>query len=273
MSAEAIDPTASAGASAPEAPEARRWRTKIAARPVSDATADAAELHHKADQVSRGAARAAVLGVNDGLVTVLALIVGLAGADASPSAVRLAGIASVVAGAFSMAAGEWVSVRAQVEMYQGVLAELRSLMTRNPRLVLETLGERLEDFGFDTSTAQKATTEIGLDEDLFLSFTARTVFGVNPDELGSPMTAALSSLVLFSLGAAVPLVPWFFTEGGAGVAWTVALTALSAVAVGAYIGRSGGTSVVRAGARQLVIVALASGITYGIGAAVGTTVS
>lgn len=268
MSAESLPATAPT-----EEAGSRRWRTKIAARPGGDDAADAAELHRKADQVSRGAARAAVLGVNDGLVTVLALILGLAGANASPAAVRLAGIASVVAGAFSMAAGEWVSVRAQVELYQGVLGELRSLLVRNPRLVLETLGERLENFGFDTSTAQKATTEIGLDEDLFLSFTARTVFGVNPDELGSPITAALSSLALFSVGAAVPLLPWFFTHGGAGVAWTVALTSLSAVAVGSYIGRSGGTSMVRSAVRQLVIVALAAGITYGIGAAIGTTVS
>ena len=213
-----------------------------------------------------------MLGVNDGLVTVLALILGLAGANASVSAVRLAGAASLVAGAFSMAAGEWVSVRAQVELYQGVLTELRALVGRNPKLVLDNLVDRLEAFGFDTSTAQKATTEIGLDEDLFLSFTARTVFGVNSDELGSPLTAALSSLLLFSLGALVPLLPWFFTQGGAGVAWTVALTSVSAVVVGAYIGRSGGTAAWRSAARQLVIVALASGITYGIGAAIGTTV-
>ena len=246
-------------------------RIRIAARP-SDSASDAAELQRKADQVARGAARAAVLGVNDGLVTVLALILGLAGANASASAVRLAGVASLIAGAFSMAAGEWVSVRAQVELYQGVLGELRSLVARNPKLVLDTLEERLEGFGFDTSTAQKATTEIGLDEDLFLSFTARNVFGVNSDELGSPMTAELSSLVLFSLGALVPLVPWFFTQGGSGVAWTVTLTSLVAVAVGAYIGRSGGTPMWRSALRQLVIVVLASGITYGIGAAIGTTV-
>jgi VIT1/CCC1 family predicted Fe2+/Mn2+ transporter len=140
-------------------------------------------------------------------------------------------------------------------------------------LVLDTLEQRLEDAGMDTSTAQKATTELALDEDLFFSFTARNVFGVNEDELGSPMTAAVSSLVLFALGALVPLVPWFLTEGAAGVAWTVALTSISAVAVGAYIGRSGGTSIARSATRQLVIVALAAGITYGIGALVGTSVA
>lgn len=172
-----------------------------------------------------------------------------------------------------MAAGEWVSVRAQVELYQGVLGELRSLVGRNPKLVLDALEDKLEGFGFDTSTAQKASTEIGLDEELFLSFAARNVFGVNDDELGSPMTAALSSLALFSLGALVPLAPWFFTEGGAGVALTIVLTTVSAVVVGAYIGRSGGTSAWRSALRQFVIVAGAAGITYGIGALFGTTVS
>ena len=239
---------------------------------ASDAAADAAELHRKADQVSRGAARAAVLGVNDGLVTTLALVLGLAGASSSVTAVRLAGVASLVAGAFSMAAGEWVSVRAQVELYRGVLGELRALVGRNPKLVLDTLQEKLEGFGFDTSTAQKATTEIGLDEDLFLSFTARTVFGVNADELGSPVTAALSSLSLFAAGSAVPLVPWFVTRGGAAVAWTVALTSVSAAFVGAYIGRSAGTPMWRGAARQVAIVTVAAGVTYAIGAAVGTTV-
>lgn len=263
--------TDAAAASARDRPAGRGARTRIAAHP-SDSVEDAANLHRRAVQVSRGAARAAVLGVNDGLVTVLALTLGLAGAHASVSAVRLAGFASLVAGAFSMAAGEWVSVRAQVEMYQGVLGDLRALLGRNPKLVLDTLEERLENFGFDTSTAQKATTEIALDEDLFLSFTARTVFGVNSDELGSPLTAALSSLLLFSLGALVPLLPWFFTQGGAGVTWTIALTAIGAVAVGGYVSRTGGTQIWRGAVRQLVIVALAAAITYGIGAAVGTTV-
>jgi VIT1/CCC1 family predicted Fe2+/Mn2+ transporter len=203
---------------------------------------------------------------------VLALILGLVGANASVSAIRLAGVASLIAGACSMAAGEWVSVRAQVELYQGVLDELRSLVSRNPKLVLGTLVERLEGFGFDTSTARKATTEIGIDDELFLSFTARTVFGVNSDELGSPMVAALSSLALFSLGALVPLLPWFVTRGAAGVTATVVLTSIAAVVVGAYVSRSGGSPVWRGALRQFVIVVLAAGITYGIGAAIGTTV-
>jgi hypothetical protein len=169
--------------------------TQIPIEPsVRDAAADTAALRRKADQVARGGARAAVLGVNDGLVTNLCLIIAVAAADASPSAVRLAGFASLVAGAFSMAAGEWVSVRSQAELSGGLLTEMRRLIGRNPKLVLDELVNELVDDGFARDTARKASTELPLDEDNFLDFTARTVFGVNPSELGSPVTAAVSSL-------------------------------------------------------------------------------
>ena len=114
----------------------------------------------------------------------------MAGADASASAVRLAAFASLLAGAVSMAAGEWVSVKSQVELYSGLLDELRRLVHSDPGLVLDELTERLEEAGFARSTAQQASTELPLDEDRFLRFTSATVFGLDPNELGSPMTAA-----------------------------------------------------------------------------------
>jgi hypothetical protein len=97
-----------------------------------DVRADTAALAARATQVARGGARAAVLGVSDGLVTNICLILGIAGAQASARDVRLAGIASLIAGAVSMAAGEWVSVRSQVELFRGVLDDLRRLVARNP---------------------------------------------------------------------------------------------------------------------------------------------
>ncbi len=148
---------------------------------VADAAADAAALRARVAQVARGGARAAVLGVNDGLVTNVCLILAVAGADASPSGVRLAGFASLIAGAFSMAAGEWVSVRSQVELVQGLFDELRRLSTRNPKLVLDELTDHLVDTGFGRETAMIASTELPLDEPRFLRFTARTIFGVDPD--------------------------------------------------------------------------------------------
>jgi vacuolar iron transporter family protein len=240
---------------------------------VADAGRDAAELRRRTEAVARGGARAAVLGVNDGLVTNLALILAMAGADASQSAVRLAGFASLVAGAFSMAAGEWVSVRSQVELYRGILAELRSLVRRNPRLVLGELTTKLEEEGFGTSTAQRVATELPLDERKFFAFAARTLFGMNPDELGAPATAAMVSFVLFSVGALVPLTPWFFAGGTGAAVVSAGLTSVASLAVGAWISRSSGTSVARGGLRQLAIVVAAAGLTYGIGALFGTAVA
>jgi vacuolar iron transporter family protein len=239
----------------------------------ADRAADAAELRDRVTAVSRGAARAAVLGVNDGLVTNVCLILAVAGASASAGSVRLAGFASLIAGAFSMAAGEWVSVRSQVELYEGVLAELRALVQRNPGLVLNELSAKLTDAGFSTETARLAATELPLDEARFFHFTAQTVFGVNPDELGSPTVAALSSLALFSLGAAVPLAPWLFAAGTAATAASVTATGLVSMMVGAWVSRSAGRSPLAGAVRQLAIVVAAAAVTYGIGALFGTAVA
>ncbi|MFN0027642.1 MAG: VIT1/CCC1 transporter family protein [Acidimicrobiales bacterium] len=240
---------------------------------VRDGTADAQQLQTQADRVARGGARAAVLGVNDGLVTNVCVILALAGASADASAVRLAGFASLIAGAFSMAAGEWVSVRSQVELYEGILAELRRLVARNPKLVLDQLVDHLEDAGFGRATAQRASTELPLDADTFFAFTARTVFGLNPDELGSPRVAAGSSFALFGVGAFTPLLPWFVTSGSTATVISVLLTALGSVAVGSWVARSGGRSLVFGAIRQLTIVAAAAAVTYAIGALFGTAVA
>ncbi len=240
---------------------------------VLDAQADSVALRLRAQQVSRGAARAAVLGLNDGLVSNLCLILGVAGATASQSSVRLAGFASLIAGACSMAAGEWVSVQSQVELFQGVLSDLRRLIARNPALVLNELVDKLVDAGFDAATARRASTELPLNEDRFMHFTARTVFGIDPEELGSPSTAALTSLMLFAGGALVPLMPWFFTSGTSGVLWSTALTGIASLVFGGIIASSSGNDVSRSALRQLLIVAFASAITYGIGKVFGTTIA
>jgi vacuolar iron transporter family protein len=214
-----------------------------------------------------------VLGVNDGLVTNVCLILAMAGATDSQSAVRLAGFASLIAGALSMAAGEWVSVKSQVELFEGILTELRSLIRRNPQLVLGELSAKLQDAGLARETAQKASTELPLNGDNFLNFTARTVFGLNPDELGSPRTAALSSLALFAIGAAIPLTPWFFTSGTTATVISVGATGVASLAVGGWVSRSANRPLVYGAVRQLGIVIIASAITYAIGALFGTTIS
>lgn len=239
----------------------------------ADSAADAAELSQRVTRIARGAARAAVLGVNDGLVTNICLILGVAGARASSSSVRLAGFASLLAGAFSMAAGEWVSVRSQVELYRNVIAGLRRLLARNPRVVLDELAGHLEAAGFGRATAQIASTELPLDEPRFLRFCSTTLFGLDPDELGSPLTAATTSLALFAAGAFVPLLPWFFWRGLSATVTSIGLTAVASVGVGAYVARSSDRPQVRGALRQLAIVAGAAALTFGIGRLFGAAVS
>lgn len=240
---------------------------------VRDAAADTVALHRKAQQVASGGARAAVLGANDGLVTNLCLILAVAGADATPSAVRLAGFASLVAGAFSMAAGEWVSVSSHCELAAGLVGELRRLIARNPRLVLDQLSERLVEEGFAEDTASVVSTELPLDEDRFLNFASRTLFGVNPSDLGSPITAATSSFLLFAIGALIPLAPWFVTRGAAAVVSSSVLTAVASLSIGGLVSRSSGKSASFGALRQLAIVAVASAATWGIGALFGTAIA
>ena len=240
---------------------------------AADPASDAADLAERVAHVAKGGARAAVLGVNDGLVTNLCLILAVAGANASPASVRLAGFASLLAGAFSMAAGEWVSVRSQVELYVGLLGEVRRLVARNPRLVLEQLSTHLEEAGFGRATARTAAAELPLDEDRFLEFTARTLFGIKSDELGSPLTAATTSLVYFSAGALVPLLPWFFTRGLAADLASVGLTAIASLLVGGVVARFSDRPIILGALRQLAILSAAAAITYGIGNLFGAAVS
>jgi VIT1/CCC1 family predicted Fe2+/Mn2+ transporter len=246
--------------------------TRIAAH-VEDPEGDAAVLRREAQRVARGGARAAVLGVNDGLVSNLALIIGVAGASASQGSVRLAGFASLIAGAFSMAAGEWVSVRSQVELAGGVLGELRRLLMRNPKLILDQLVVQLERIGLDTSTSKLASTEMGIDDERLISFAARNVIGIEEEHAGSPVVTAVSSLTLFAGGALVPLLPWFVTRGTAGVLWSATLTGLASLGVGAWISWSSGRPLWRGALRQLAIVVVTSIVTYAIGAAFGTAVA
>jgi VIT1/CCC1 family predicted Fe2+/Mn2+ transporter len=247
-------------------------RVPIAPQTV-DAASDAAELAGQVARVTRGGARAAVLGINDGLVTNICLILGLAGAHASSSSVRLAGLASLLAGALSMAAGEWVSVRSQAELYGGLLAEVRRLVSRNPRLVLGELSTRLEAAGFGRATAQTAAAELTLDEARFLDFTAQMVFGIHPEGIGSPVTAATTSLAYFAAGALVPLAPWLFTGGSLAVFLSIGLTSAVGLIVGGLVARSSDRRIPVGALRQLGIIVGAAVITYAIGRLFGSTVN
>jgi VIT1/CCC1 family predicted Fe2+/Mn2+ transporter len=246
--------------------------TTRSAKTATDPESDARQLHERISTVARGGARAAILGVNDGLVTNVCLILAVAGASTGAGEVRLAGLASLIAGAFSMAAGEWISVRSQAELFEGIVGELNQLAQRNPRLLLDELTSKLEQSGLATDTAQRVSTELPLDGDQFVDFTARTVFGFDPNEIGSPRVAAVSSFGLFTVGAIVPLAPWFVTSGGAAIGISVAATAFASLLVGGWVSRSSDRPVAQGALRQLAIVIAASIVTYAIGSVFGTVV-
>lgn len=230
-------------------------------------------LARRALQVQRGAARAAVLGVNDGLVSVLCLILAVAGAGAGQSAVLLAGFAGWLAGAVSMAAGEWISVRAQVELFQGILKDTGELMRNGKREVLaEQAAERLQMAGYSERTARAAMQEISADDRSLTDMYARHVMGFNPDELGSPWIAAGSSFILFTVGSLAPLAPWIFGGGTLAIMLSIVLTGLVSLVIGGFIGASSGKSIVYGGLRQLLIVLFASAVTFGVGYLFGVTV-
>ncbi len=230
-------------------------------------------LAKRTSQVQGGAARAAVLGVNDGLVSTVCIILAVAAATSgSKESVLIAGFAGLVAGAFSMAAGEWISVKSQVELFEGILADLRKLVKHDAELLRDTLQTKLVDSGLTSKTAAVAAKDMAKSKSFTESYAVQ-VLGLNPDELGSPWTAAGSSFVLFTLGSLVALSPWFFIGGMNAVWLSVTFTALVSLVVGAYIAQTSGKSLWYGAVRQFMIVVLASLVTYGIGYAFGVVIA
>ncbi len=236
-------------------------------------TRDSAMLARRALQVQRGAARAAVLGVNDGLVSVLCIVLAVAGAGAASHSVLLAGFAGLVAGAASMAAGEWISVRAQVELFDGILKDIKALIVNDRELLVEQVSDSLSKTGHGDRTAEKAALEIAQNDQHLTEVYARQVMGFNPDELGSPWVAAGSSLALFTLGALIPLAPWFFVDDSTAILLSIVFTVIGGLVVGGYISSTSGRSITYGALRQLGIIVLASIVTYGVGYIFGVSVS
>lgn len=226
---------------------------------------DSEILARRAMQVQKGGARAAVLGVNDGLVSTVCLVIAVAAAGGSQNAVLLAGVAGLIAGSISMAAGEWISVRSQVDLFEGILSDLKKMVKNDRELLEDNLKAHFIKDGFMDKTAAKATTELSKDDNRFFTSYAEQVIGMNPDELGSPWTAAVSSFLLFTLGSLAPLAPWFIGAGSAAMLWSVALTAIGGLIAGGYVAYSSGKSLWYGSIRQFLIVVFASVVTYGAG--------
>jgi len=233
----------------------------------------AAERRQQAIGVESGAARAAVLGINDGLVTNTALILGVVGATDVIGVVQLTGLASLVAGACSMAAGEYVSMRAQVELLERLLEDERRAMIAAPERERAVIRGALEKHGFDPVITEQATRGLANNIDRALDVYSRVVLGVNPDELGSPRAAALTSAIAFATGALIPLVPWYLAPRPVALGASLALAGLAALGIGGALGHLSNHRVIRSALRQLLVVALASAITFLVGRLLGVVAS
>ena len=216
-----------------------------------------------------GNLRAAVFGVNDGLVSNCSLILGVAGAAASNSVILLSGIAGLLAGAFSMAAGEWVSVRSQREMFEYQIGLERKELAEYPAEEAQELALIYEARGLPPDEAAALATSTIADPARALDTLAREELGLNPDELGSPWGAATFSFLSFAVGAVIPLAPFLLLKGGAALGTSIGVTAVALFAVGAAISLFTGRSAVRDGLRMLAIGGVAGALTFSIGKLLG----
>lgn len=228
------------------------------------------EGHHR--NVARGGYRAAVFGASDGLVSNMAIILGVAGGTSGQGLVRLVGIAGLIAGAVSMAAGEYLSMQAQRELLERELDMERREHARNPEHEVEELAEIYESRGIDQDIAREMAANIMDDPEKALEVHAREEMGIDPNELGNPVFAAMSSFISFALGAMLPLLPWFFSGGNGAIVASIILGGVGAVMIGGALALATGRSIVRGSLRQLAFVAAAAAITFGIGSAVGVGV-
>jgi VIT1/CCC1 family predicted Fe2+/Mn2+ transporter len=220
-----------------------------------------------------GNLRAAVFGINDGLVSNASLILGVAGATADGAFIVLSGVAGLVAGAFSMAAGEYVSVRSQREMYEYQIALEREELDHYPEAEAEELALIYEARGMPREEAARMAKTLTADPAVALDTLAREELGLNPDDLGSPWGAALFSFFSFAIGAAVPLVPFLLAGGDAALLISIGLTAAALLAVGATLSLFTGRNALYSGLRMLAIGATAGAVTYLAGTFIGVTLS
>jgi VIT1/CCC1 family predicted Fe2+/Mn2+ transporter len=236
---------------------------------MSDPLPSPPEKHHR--DVQGGTARAAVFGVSDGLVSNVAIVLGFAGANPGPGLVRLAGLAGLIGGAVSMAAGEYVSMTAQAELLERELDMERLELRRRPEAERRELAQIYRSRGVDEDTAEQLATALSRNPELALQTHAREELGIDPDSLGQPVRAAASSFVTFSIGATIPLMPYFFGTGTAALVVAVVLGVVAALAVGAALAKFTGRPMGRSAARQLLFSAVPAAITYAIGSAVGVS--
>lgn len=217
-----------------------------------------------------GTLRAVIFGVSDGLVSNLSLVMGVAGAAAQdPDFILLAGIAGLLAGAFSMAAGEYISMQSQRELFERQIALERAEMELMPEEEEAELAAAYRAKGFTHDEAASIAHRIFQDPEAALDMLVREELGLDPDELGSPGGAAAGSFVAFAIGAAVPVIPFLFGGGTAVIAVSLGLSLVALFGVGAAVSLLTGRGLVYSGMRQLGIGLAAAVVTYLIGSVIG----
>ncbi len=217
--------------------------------------------------------RAAVLGASDGLTSNLSLVMGVAGATLTGHAVLIAGVAGLLAGAFSMAIGEWVSVQSARELNLHQIAIERQELQEAPKEEQEELALIYQSKGLDERTAKELSANLMQQSTMALDTLAREELGIDPKELGgSAWGAAITSFFLFAIGAIIPVFPFIFTNGFAAVVISLALSVLGLFGIGAGVSLTAGSPLWKAGARQILLGLLAAGITFGLGKLIGRAV-
>lgn len=229
------------------------------------------ESWHRTDR--SGAVRAAVFGVSDGLVSNTALVMGFAGANPGSQTILFAGLAGLLAGAFSMAAGEYVSVASQRDLFQREIRKEAEELATNPEEEQKELELIYRAKGLDRETAARTAAQIMRDPQVALETLAREELGLDPDELGSPTKAAVSSFVAFAIGAIVVVLPYLFgMSGSAAVLVAITLAGSAMLLVGGVVGYLSGRGVIFSALRQIGWGAGAAAVTYLVGTVIGINV-
>jgi VIT1/CCC1 family predicted Fe2+/Mn2+ transporter len=252
-----------------------RWHAKVlkqlvASQPRGVQGSFLARLEGRHRSVGGNALRAAVLGANDGLCSNLSLVMGVAGASVGSHGLLVTGVAGLLAGACSMALGEWVSVTSSRELAQREIRIETGELTEDPEGEGDELKLIYEAKGLSPSEAEAMVKHLLADRSSAIDTLAREELGIDPNQLGgSAWEAALTSFVLFAIGALVPILPFFALRGSLAVAVSVAVSALGLFGIGAAITIFTGAPVWRSGGRQLLLGLAAAGVTFGLGRLIG----
>ncbi len=220
-----------------------------------------------------GTLRAVIFGVSDGLVSNLALVMGVAGAATDPAFILLTGIAGLLAGAFSMAAGEYISMQSQRELFERQIALERAEMEAMPEEEEAELAAAYRAKGFPADEAARIAHRIFADPQTALDTLVREELGLDPDELGSPVKAAAGSFVAFAIGASIPVLPYLFGGGPAVLIVSLAISLVGLFVVGALVSLLTGRGLLFSGFRQLGIGLAAALVTYAIGSIIGVSMA